>query len=198
MKQPLLLLLSFIFLTSFSHRKETQLFHDGDIIFQTSSGDLSKAIQLATKSNLSHCGIIFFDNGKPYVYEAIQPVCKTPVEEWISRGTNKKYYIKSLKDKKRLDAAGIKAMKQNCNKFLGKNYDIYFGWSDERIYCSELVWKIYKYALNIEPGKLQHLREFDLSSDIVKQKLKERYGNDIPYDEQVISPQAIFESSLLR
>lgn len=197
MKRLLTILTAILFLTSFSARKSASPFHDGDIIFQTSSGDLSKAIQLATKSKFSHCGIIFFDDGKPYVYEAIQPVCKTPVDEWINRGSNHKFYIKSLKDKSRLDATAIKNMKQTCRKFLGKNYDIYFGWSDDRIYCSELVWKVYKNTLNLEVGKVQRLKDFDLTSPLVKAKLKEHYGDKVPLEEKVISPQAIFESTLL-
>jgi uncharacterized protein YycO len=72
-----------------------------------------------------------------------------------------------------------------------------FGWSDEKIYCSELVWKIYKRGADVEIGKLQQLSDFDLSSDIVKAKLKERYGDNIPMNETVISPAAIFESQLL-
>jgi hypothetical protein len=33
-------------------------FRNGDIIFHTSTSDQSKAIQLATNSRYSHCGII--------------------------------------------------------------------------------------------------------------------------------------------
>jgi hypothetical protein len=47
---------------------------NGDIIFQTSLSQQSKAIQLATNSKYSHCGIIYKDNGQFYVYEAVQPV----------------------------------------------------------------------------------------------------------------------------
>ena len=47
---------------------------DGDIIFQSSNSPLSIAIQLATKSKYSHCGIIFKEKGAWYVYEAVQPV----------------------------------------------------------------------------------------------------------------------------
>ena len=68
---------------------------------------------------------------------------------------------------------------------------------DERIYCSELVWKIYKEALDIEIGELETLEDFDLTDKAVKQKLKERYGNNIPQNEKVISPVAMFESPLL-
>lgn len=82
----------------------------------------------------------------------------------------------------------------SARKMLGKNYDLYFGWSDDRIYCSELVWKIYQQGLGIELGKLQRLRDFDLTHPIVKSKLQERYGNFSPMNEKVISPVAIYQS----
>ncbi len=88
-------------------------------------------------------------------------------------------------------------MKLEGTKYLGKNYDLYFEWSDERLYCSELVWKIFKNVLDIELGKLQKFNEFDLSHPVVQAKLKERYGNQIPQNELVISPDQMFRSSLL-
>jgi len=72
-----------------------------------------------------------------------------------------------------------------------------FAWSDERIYCSELVWKLYERALGIQIGKLQKIREFNLNAPIVKEEIRARYGNKIPLEETVISPQAMFESPLL-
>ncbi|MNT72775.1 hypothetical protein D3C72_2114080 [compost metagenome] len=81
--------------------------------------------------------------------------------------------------------------------FLGKNYDATFEWSDSRIYCSELIWKIYQRGAGIEVGKLEKLKDFDLSSAEVKSKLKERYGNQIALEETVISPASIFNSELL-
>lgn len=88
-------------------------------------------------------------------------------------------------------------MKSEGEKFKGKNYDLTFEWSDNKIYCSELVWKIYQRATGIEIGKLEKLSDFDLTSEVVKKKMKERYGNKIPIDEIVISPAAIFDSELL-
>jgi hypothetical protein len=60
-----------------------------------------------------------------------------------------------------------------------------------------LIWKIYKEALNLEIGKLQKITDFDLSHPLVKAKLKERYGNNIPLDEPAISPANMFNSDLL-
>ncbi len=65
------------------------------------------------------------------------------------------------------------------------------------MYCSELVWKIYDKGLGIRIGKLQKIRDIDLSDPIVKAKIKERYGNKVPLEETVISPGEMFSSDLL-
>lgn len=177
---------------------DSSTIHDGDLIFQTSLSDQSKAIQAATKSKWSHCGIIYKERNSHYVFEAIQPVKKTPLKEWIARGEGSHYAIKRLKDADKILTDGkLKKMKSAAAAYAGKNYDLYFEWSNDRIYCSELIWKIYKQGAGIEIGKLQQLKDFDLTNPAVKQKLKERYGNNVPLDEKVISPVAIFNSELL-
>lgn len=171
---------------------------DGDLIFQTDLSPQSKAVELATHSIYSHCGIIFKKGDEFLVYEAVQPVIKTALENWIARGKDGKYVIKRLKNAdKVLTPAMVEKMKQEGEKYMGKNYDLTFEWSDDRIYCSEYIWKIYQHTTGIEIGKLQHLKDMDLTSEPVKEKLKERYGNKIPMDEIVVTPQAIFESNLL-
>ena len=171
---------------------------NGDIIFQASLSEQSKAIQLATNSKYSHCGIIYRENGQFYVFEAIQPVKKTPIDKWIARGKDNHYVIKRLINADQiLTAETLVNLKEEGNKFEGKNYDLTFEWSDDRIYCSELIWKIYQRATGLEIGKLQTLGDFNLTNNLVKQILKKRYGNKIPLNEIVISPAAIFESELL-
>ena len=91
----------------------------------------------------------------------------------------------------------LKKMKLAGEKYSGKNYDLYFEWSDARIYCSELVWKIYNEAAGIEIGSLQRISEFDLSHPVVQAKIKERYGDSLPEDELVISPARMFNSDKL-
>jgi len=171
---------------------------NGDLIFQTSLSQQSLAIQLATKSKYSHCGLIFKDQDKFYVFEAVQPVKRTPLDNWIARGQDAKYVIKRLKNADEvLTPQTLQKLKVEGEKLSGKNYDLTFEWSDEKIYCSELIWKIYKRATGIEIGKLQKISDFDLTNPAVKKKMRERYGNKIPTDEIVISPAAIFDSPLL-
>ncbi|HMS51646.1 MAG TPA: YiiX family permuted papain-like enzyme, partial [Chitinophagales bacterium] len=146
----------------------------------------SKAIQLATKSKYSHFGLLYTDGDKFFVFEAILPVKQTPLDKWIARGQEGKYIIKRLKNADQvLTPSALAKMKQIGSQFNGKNYDLTFEWSDDKIYCSELIWKIYQQATGIEIGKLEQLSDFDLTNEVVKKKIKERYGNKIPMNEPV-------------
>jgi len=170
----------------------------GDLIFQTSLSNQSRAIQIATDSKYSHMGIIYKEEGEFYVYEAIQPVQLTPLEKWIARGENNSYLVKRVAKEDRIRTKeGLKKMKLIGKKYLDKDYDLRFEWSDDKIYCSELVWKIYKEAFDIEIGSLQRIRDFDLSDPLVQAKLKERYGDKIPMDELVITPERMFRAENL-
>lgn len=173
-------------------------YQTGDIIFHTSKSAQSKAIQLATKSKYSHCGLIYKMDNKYFVYEAVGPVKLTPLKNWIARGSENKFVVKRLINAAQiLTPSALKKLKQEGDRYNGKKYDVSFEWSDDKIYCSELVWKMYKKATGLEIGKTQKLNEFDLTSTIVKGIMQKRYGKNVPLNEVVISPQSIFESNLL-
>ena len=177
---------------------ENNEIRSGDIIFQTSLSGQSKAIQLATHSEYSHCGIIYRSNNDYFVYEAVEPVKFTPLNKWISRGQDGHFAIKRLKNADQvLTPAVLNKMKKVEETFKCRHYDIYFEWADDKMYCSELIWKVYKESTGIEIGKLEKLKNFDLTSEPVKQKMKERYGERIPLDEIVVSPAGIYKSGLL-
>jgi permuted papain-like amidase YaeF/Yiix C92 family enzyme len=168
---------------------------DGDIVFHTSRSAQSLAIQLATKSPYSHMGIVYVREGKPFVFEAVQPVKLTPLDDWIERGEGRHVVVKRLRDADaRLTSETLRKMRAVGEQLAGKDYDPYFEWSDDRIYCSELVWKVFKRGAGIELGELQTIAAFDLSHPAVQAKLRERYGDRVPLDEVVISPAAIFDA----
>ena len=170
---------------------------NGDIVFHTSLSTQSKAIQYATHSKFSHCGLLFFADSKWYVYEAVQPVKKTPFDEWMARGENGKYVIKRLKNSDQtLTSKVLSSMISAVNDYLGKDYDLFFEWSDKKIYCSELVWKVYNQS-GTKISQLRTLGEFDLSHPLVKRTIQKRYGNAIPKEEPVVSPADIYKSDLL-
>lgn len=174
------------------------MFHDGDIIFQTSESKQCEAVRIATNSKFSHCGIIYKIDGEDFVYEAVQPVKITPIKDWISHGQGNHYLLKRLKNAgTALNGNTIEKMKSYGKQFKGRNYDLYFEWSDDKIYCSELVWKIYKNGAGIELCQPAHLKDFNLANPLVKEILQERYGNQIPLNEEVVAPSQLADSPLL-
>lgn len=175
-----------------------QPLRDGDIIFQSSQSSQSRAVELATRSPYSHMGMVFLLHGRAYVFEAAERVKFTPLDQWVSSGVHGKYVVMRLRDADRLLTAPVRQrLLAIARQYEGRPYDLYFEWSDRRIYCSELVWKIYRRALGLTVGQTQRLREFDLAPPAVRHKLRERYGDRVPLDEVVISPAAVYASPLL-
>ena len=130
------------------------------------------------------------------VLEAVQPVRTTTVEEFQKRGTPGTFHAKRLKSPP--DAAGIEKARAWGRKQLGLDYDARFQWGGDKLYCSELVWKVYKKA-GIELCATKRFRDYELESPEVKKVIAERYGSKdkMPRDEPVVSPGDLADSPLL-
>jgi hypothetical protein len=175
--------------------QKTPTFQDGDLIFQHSASAQSTAVQQATNSYYSHCGIIFYLEEKAYVFEAIEPVGVRLLETWVESGEDQKYAVYRLKNQPLTDVQ-LHSMKTYLKAQLDKHYDIDFNWSDKEMYCSELVFKTYK-CIGVELCKPKALRDFNLESPQVRKIMQQHYGTAIPYDEPMVSPGQIAESKLL-
>jgi len=198
MRSPLIAAVVFLASCAASCQSHSVPLQEGDLVFQSFASPQSTAIQLATKSRFSHMGIILRQGDTLMVYEAVGPVKFTPVDEWIDRDPGGHLVVERLKNAKAILTEGnLEKLERTAATFKGKPYDWVFNWSDEKIYCSELVWKIYYRALGIEIGGLRKLRDFDLSSPEVRMKLRERYPEGVPLEETVISPQDVFRSDAL-
>lgn len=169
----------------------------GDVIFQSLNTSQSLALRIATGSEYTHCGIILEKDGKLQVFEAVQPVIWTPLDEWIARGEKGHYVLMRLKDTSPLTPEALAAMLNDTHNYEGKPYDIFFQWSDEKIYCSELVWKLYQRNTGLELGPLRRIADYNLDHEEVLRIARQRYGTDIPLDEQVTAPSDIMACDLL-
>jgi len=65
------------------------------------------------------------------------------------------------------------------------------------MYCTELVWKLYKRILDVELGRLNILGDFNLTHPGIQALLKERYGDNNPESEIVISQAELFSAEVL-
>lgn len=163
-------------------------YQEGDLIFHESQSEQSKAIREVTESRWSHVGVLFLEKGLWYVAEAIQPVTVTPLSSFIIRGKNKEYRIYRLPG---LTNQQRSQLSVEASKFIGKNYDVYFEWSNDRIYCSEFVYKIFYSATGIEIGTVQKFRDLKLDGPYAKELIRRRStdtGHSLNLDEHIVTP----------
>ena len=117
---------------------------EGDIVFQSlPHGPVVWAIEGGTKSPYSHCGIVGSRDGQWIVYEAYRGVSATPLKTFLLRGRGGGFAVYRLREECR---AHIPETLRCCEKYLGRPYDIRYRMDDEKIYCSELVFKAFRDA----------------------------------------------------
>lgn len=170
----------------------------GDIIFQELAGGQNLAVRLVTGSRYTHCGIIMESQGELAVYEAIGPVDWKPVDKWIERGVDGHYVVMRLKDDSVLTVDTLAAMMQSGAELKGRPYDLWFQWSDDNIYCSELVWKMYARGAGINLAGLHKFSDYDnVRHPEVQRLADQRYPGVVPWDEEAVAPSDLMGSSLL-
>jgi 2-keto-4-pentenoate hydratase/2-oxohepta-3-ene-1,7-dioic acid hydratase in catechol pathway len=70
---------------------------EGDIVFTGSERGQGEAIIAATGSQYTHCGIVFQQDGKWMVLEAVQPVSVASLEDFKSRSQPESFLVRRLK-----------------------------------------------------------------------------------------------------
>ena len=173
---------------------------NGDIILTSSGGTQGEAVKAATNSEWTHTAVIYLKDGQPMVLEAVQPVQTLSLQKYLNRyGKNRKHSFMRLKDPSKLKPEFIAKANTWASKHLGKNYDGRFQWSDKTMYCSELVWKIYDEAADIQLCKIRQVKDYDLKHPKVAALIKNRFGSidRLKLDEKIVAPSDIADSELL-
>lgn len=162
---------------------------EGDVIFQTSQSEQSPLIQIGTRSKITHCGIIVMRGGKPYVLETLRTLVLTPLDKFIARGEEGKYWIKRSKKEN---------IKIRYSNYLGKRYDLAFKFDNGRYYCSELVYDIYKKQLGIELAEPRQVKDYlILFTDRLPKIKRAMKRRGISKKQYAIAPVDIFNSEYL-
>jgi len=171
-------------------------YQTGDIVFQTTSGKIAIVTSSATLSRFTHVGMIIMKKDKPYIIEASGPVRVNSFRKFINRGVGKKFAVLRLKNN--LSKTQKSKLIKEARRHIGKKYDSKFKWDDKKLYCSELVFKVYKKALGIELNKPEKIGDFYSSwNPIINAFAKRKYGKKLPLDEKIITPERLYDSALL-
>jgi hypothetical protein len=158
---------------------------EGDIVFQSlPSSPLANAIEGATHSPWSHCGIVARDEqGAWVVYEALNGVEATPLHQFLLRSRDNAYAVYRLRDEQRRH---VPAMLDEVRACLGRPYDVRYRWDDEKIYCTELIYKAYECTTGEALGELVALGSLDWQQ--YTPLIEELEGGPVPVDRQMITP----------
>lgn len=162
---------------------QVHAYQTGDIVFIKSQSAQSQALREGTGSEWTHVGILV--DGK--IAEETSGLKLTEFTAFIAKSKNKEFKVfRHNKYEHSLDAK-LRSLLSKYNK----PYDIYFEWSNDKMYCSEFVYKLYVDLIGVGVGQLQTFRDMNLESPAVKELIKARYlKNKKPfnYDETVITP----------
>lgn len=126
---------------------------EGDVLMQSlPRSELVDAIESASQSPWSHCGILVRRDGQWQVAQALINVHYTPLIEYLIQCRDLRvnsFRMKGITEEQRTK------IQPGITKLLGKPYDINYEPDDSKIYCSELVWKVYDRELDIHWGEWQ-------------------------------------------
>jgi hypothetical protein len=158
---------------------------EGDLVFQSlQHSPLVDAIEGVTQSPYSHCGIVGRQNGRWVVYEAYREVEATSLKEFLFRGRGHGFAVYRLKPEHR---AHIPEMLHCAKSYLGRPYDVLYQFDDERIYCSELIFKAYRDASGGDQlGAIVKLG--DLNWKPHEQTVRYYERGPVPVEREMITP----------
>lgn len=166
---------------------------EGDVVFQSlPHNPLIDAIEGATASPFSHCGILHRAGGGWVVIEAIGPVRETPLTAWIAQGRDRHYTAFRLDARYR---GRIPAFIQAAQSYAGRPYDIHYDLDDAAIYCSELIYKAFQRATGERLGKLQKFGELEWQPHAAV--IRQIEGGNVPVERLMITPRSLSEATQL-
>lgn len=161
----------------------------GDIVLQQSKSAQATALRDATHSWYTHTGLLLRHADTLQVLEAVDPVRWTPLGAWVARGLGRRVVLLRLKDPTPLAGDGVDRLTRSATRFLGRHEDTRYEWSDDRLYSAELVYKAFKFAFDLDIGKLQQLGDLDLASPAAR-ALVDAEGSPSDH-ERVVTPASL-------
>lgn len=178
MKHILILLLTIVSCTS-----PSQTYKEGDVVFIESQSSQSPYIKLVQGSKWTHCGIVVQTSNGLQVLEASNVVKLTPIDRFISKSKSG-YTVVRLKNE-------IKPIRYS--QYLGLPYDLEFKSDNNKFYCSELVYQIYK-DQGITCCHMKKVSDYWLTRIPKIQTIMKK--RNIEMDQYVISPKDLYNSFL--
>ncbi len=166
---------------------------EGDVLFQSlPHGALTNAIEGSTHSPWSHCGIVARERDQWVVYEAYGSVQHVPLDTFWKRTRRHQFAVYRWKQP---HDAQINDILAAVRTRVGLPYDAKYEMDDEKIYCSELIYKAFHDVTGQPMGDLVRLD--DLNWQPYEQTIRQLEGGPPPLDRMMITPRGLSEAPQL-
>ncbi len=168
---------------SCSNNVDANALQEGDIVFVESQSQQSPFIKIGTMSKWTHCGVVVDTPEGLKVLEASKTVRLTPFNTFVGRAKNDNWCVKRPKQQLKAPVS--------YRKYLGQPYDLEFKFDNGKMYCSELVWLVYK-DQGIELCKPRKVSSFILTRVPKVKKLMQK--RNIRMDQEAVAPVDIYKA----
>ena len=166
----------------------------GDFVFQSlPHNPLIDAIEGSSGSPFSHCGIVKKHGEQWAVIEAIGPVKETTLIWWIAQGRDKAFAAFRLREPLLKKVPAIIAA---AERYEGRPYDIHYDMDDEKIYCSELLYKAVRDATGQKIGRIRKLGELNWKP--YENVIRSIENGNLPLEREMITPRDFSEAPELQ
>ena len=179
----ILFLIMIIMSASCSNNVDANALQEGDIVFVESQSQQSPFIKIGTMSKWTHCGVVVDTPEGLKVLEASKTVRLTPFNTFVGRAKNDNWCVKRPKQQLKAPVS--------YRKYLGQPYDLEFKFDNGKMYCSELVWLVYK-DQGIELCKPRKVSSFILTRVPKVKKLMQK--RNIRMDQEAVAPVDIYKA----
>ena len=156
---------------------------EGDIVFIESQSSQAPYIKLGTMSKWTHCGIVVNTPEGLKVLEASKKVKLTPYATFVGGAKDENWCVK--RPKKTISGP------IQYKKYIGMPYDLEFKFDNGKMYCSELVWLIYK-ENGIELCKPRKVSSFPMTRIPKVKKLMAK--RNISMSQEAVAPVDIYRA----
>ena len=179
----ILFIISMLLLAGCGNSIDVANLQEGDVVFIESQSSQSPYIKVGTMSKWTHCGVVVNTPEGLKILEASKTVRLTPFAKFIGSAKNDNWSVK------RPDQKLEKSI--SYSKYLGMPYDLEFKFNNGKMYCSELVWLIYK-DQGIELCEPRKVSSFPFARIPKVRKLMNKRG--ISMDQYAVAPVDLYKA----
>jgi hypothetical protein len=157
-------------LADFRNQMDTmrRLVKNGDIIFRNGTDEVSRAARSMNRSDtsFSHCGFVLVENDSVFVYHAIggiynpsQRLRRDPIDSFCIPPETDRFAIYRYDLQRSQSDSLVRLIRRHYD--AGLKFDMYFNFlSDDKMYCSEFVFKCLDRSLSDSLSHIIRAREW--------------------------------------